>query len=153
MCIRDSKQTGPVDPTDWIDAIRPGKRMKFSNSDKVYRIGLANFGRKKGPRRNSQTMTFVDIRFENEDGTEQKIHNICTPGDNHDPDFLTATLMVEKEPGKVLFTTNPAIFETEPIDNKTELNLYFEASDNYDCLLYTSPSPRDLSTSRMPSSA
>ena len=24
---------------------------------------------------------------------------------------------------------------------------------NYDCLLYTSPSPRDLSTSRMPSSA
>ena len=29
------------------------------------------------------------------------------------------------------------------------------ASDNrhYDCLLYTSPSPRDLSTSRMPSSA
>ena len=30
------------------------------------------------------------------------------------------------------------------------------ARDNYqryDCLLYTSPSPRDLSTSRMPSSA
>ena len=25
--------------------------------------------------------------------------------------------------------------------------------DAYDCLLYTSPSPRDLSTSRMPSSA
>ena len=25
--------------------------------------------------------------------------------------------------------------------------------DNYACLLYTSPSPRDLSTSRMPSSA
>jgi len=25
--------------------------------------------------------------------------------------------------------------------------------DNYPCLLYTSPSPRDLSTSRMPSSA
>ena len=27
------------------------------------------------------------------------------------------------------------------------------AIDNYLCLLYTSPSPRDLSTSRMPSSA
>ena len=26
-------------------------------------------------------------------------------------------------------------------------------ADNYGCLLYTSPSPRDLSTSRMPSSA
>ena len=28
-----------------------------------------------------------------------------------------------------------------------------EAGDNIGCLLYTSPSPRDLSTSRMPSSA
>ena len=27
------------------------------------------------------------------------------------------------------------------------------AKDRWDCLLYTSPSPRDLSTSRMPSSA
>ena len=28
-----------------------------------------------------------------------------------------------------------------------------DAKENYTCLLYTSPSPRDLSTSRMPSSA
>ena len=28
-----------------------------------------------------------------------------------------------------------------------------EYTVSYDCLLYTSPSPRDLSTSRMPSSA
>ena len=28
-----------------------------------------------------------------------------------------------------------------------------DAVDDYICLLYTSPSPRDLSTSRMPSSA
>ena len=34
------------------------------------------------------------------------------------------------------------------------LKLEFDLQDNYiDCLLYTSPSPRDLSTSRMPSSA
>ena len=29
----------------------------------------------------------------------------------------------------------------------------FSESVSYNCLLYTSPSPRDLSTSRMPSSA
>ena len=29
----------------------------------------------------------------------------------------------------------------------------FKAPNSYTCLLYTSPSPRDLSTSRMPSSA
>ena len=31
--------------------------------------------------------------------------------------------------------------------------IYKEIMENYNCLLYTSPSPRDLSTSRMPSSA
>ena len=30
---------------------------------------------------------------------------------------------------------------------------YVEKAPSYTCLLYTSPSPRDLSTSRMPSSA
>ena len=30
---------------------------------------------------------------------------------------------------------------------------FFDTAEMYPCLLYTSPSPRDLSTSRMPSSA
>ena len=33
------------------------------------------------------------------------------------------------------------------------VTLFDSSIDNYPCLLYTSPSPRDLSTSRMPSSA
>ena len=46
---------------------------------------------------------------------------------------------------------------------KADLNAFMKRKDKYhfgklsrlykDCLLYTSPSPRDLSTSRMPSSA
>ena len=43
----------------------------------------------------------------------------------------------------VLINSNPATIMTDPdVADKT-----------YICLLYTSPSPRDLSTSRMPSSA
>ena len=45
----------------------------------------------------------------------------------------------------------------DDMDIKTLMQLVAEQLDhNYDsytCLLYTSPSPRDLSTSRMPSSA
>ena len=38
--------------------------------------------------------------------------------------------------------------------NKAVINLYREVGgDNYPCLLYTSPSPRDATLSRMPSSA
>ena len=42
----------------------------------------------------------------------------------------------------------------EESTNSISLDLPDFTADSYkDCLLYTSPSPRDLSTSRMPSSA
>ena len=49
-------------------------------------------------------------------------------------------------------------FMDKPLIDDDEIEIkQFELSDNvkgiYVCLLYTSPSPRDLSTSRMPSSA
>ena len=51
--------------------------------------------------------------------------------------------------------------EVGTAQSKTAVNAGAKAGDSmdtsiagsYDCLLYTSPSPRDLSTSRMPSSA
>ena len=39
----------------------------------------------------------------------------------------------------------------ETLDMRDIVKLFFESDEG--CLLYTSPSPRDLSTSRMPSSA
>ena len=38
-------------------------------------------------------------------------------------------------------------------NNKILINIFGKSKNLKDCLLYTSPSPRDLSTSRMPSSA
>ena len=46
--------------------------------------------------------------------------------------------------------------EAEGIDTIIHMGDVFDSRksiDYYSCLLYTSPSPRDLSTSRMPSSA
>ena len=43
--------------------------------------------------------------------------------------------------------------ETTDWENFKEINRLFAEAACEDCLLYTSPSPRDLSTSRMPSSA
>lgn len=125
------KQTGPKDDTNFIDNVRVGRYMKFSNNEKIYRIAYVKKGKKKGPRRNSQSMAYVHIFFADEDGREQNIHDIVAAGTELD-NPLTATVLIEKPDDKVLFTSNPAIFETEPIDSKTELNLYFEASDAYD---------------------
>ena len=41
----------------------------------------------------------------------------------------------------------------QPTDRKTNSGLVWRSERGGSCLLYTSPSPRDLSTSRMPSSA
>ena len=40
-----------------------------------------------------------------------------------------------------------------PFGRREMIGILVEVTDTSDCLLYTSPSPRDLSTSRMPSSA
>ena len=52
--------------------------------------------------------------------------------------------------------TDRAHFLLESLIEKARRNgahLPYDATTAYICLLYTSPSPRDLSTSRMPSSA
>ena len=43
--------------------------------------------------------------------------------------------------------------ESIPSNDYFGLEIKWSVENDIDCLLYTSPSPRDLSTSRMPSSA
>ena len=49
--------------------------------------------------------------------------------------------------GPLKLTSAKYKFDFNPVDAECDCEV------NYSCLLYTSPSPRDLSTSRMPSSA
>ena len=71
---------------------------------------------------------------------------------------MTKTLKTKKAPNIKVPSTNGETFELKKIKNKYVV-LYFYPKDDTPgctietCLLYTSPSPRDLSTSRMPSSA
>ena len=90
------------------------------------------------------TLTVVDptadrtITFQNGSGTVAFLTDVTggsTPGN-----FTTITL------------DNNIVFEGDTDDaNETTLTVEDPTADS--CLLYTSPSPRDLSTSRMPSSA
>ena len=47
--------------------------------------------------------------------------------------------------GTFVYTPDPDFFGSDSVT--------YDVTDSVSCLLYTSPSPRDLSTSRMPSSA
>ena len=61
--------------------------------------------------------------------------------------FQIGSKMIINEKGKFLGSVSGGCVETSVITECLEL------IKNNNCLLYTSPSPRDLSTSRMPSSA
>ena len=53
-----------------------------------------------------------------------------------------------------LFNDSKPIMEIKGVDGKIQWDeCDLSECPPYSCLLYTSPSPRDLSTSRMPSSA
>ena len=73
-----------------------------------------------------------------------------------DPDLLGLTVMSS---GKIYIPTNPLAQTSQEADPpatqlKTEVpEVYEQASPSAACLLYTSPSPRDRTRSRMPSSA
>ena len=57
---------------------------------------------------------------------------------------------IESKEGVIIFRDVP-LLEAEYQASKNKLSQCYKGV--YICLLYTSPSPRDLSTSRMPSSA
>ena len=56
--------------------------------------------------------------------------------------------------GKLMGDMGARVVKIEPLLGSPERNIGpFKNDVPHPCLLYTSPSPRDLSTSRMPSSA
>ena len=71
-----------------------------------------------------------------------------------DLERLVSKVATKKINPRELFTLNESLKNIKPLKNEfkkttsDDLNSLFKS-----CLLYTSPSPRDLSTSRMPSSA
>ena len=87
-------------------------------------------------------------------------------GEQFNPDFIKISPF-SKIPVIIDHDTNETIFESGAIlmylgeksgkfydkENRLKINQWLMAQMGYVCLLYTSPSPRDATLSRMPSSA
>ena len=68
-------------------------------------------------------------------------------------EYLTGALQnLSQNVEKLELVSQPIIVKPSPLDEKKQDDVTSNVV-NVPCLLYTSPSPRDLSTSRMPSSA
>ena len=84
---------------------------------------------------------------------------ICTPNYTHLDVVKVAVqsgkhILVEKPLATTVADAKAIVEIAEAYDAVFQVGLQYRFKPQYtDCLLYTSPSPRDLSTSRMPSSA
>jgi hypothetical protein len=126
------EQTGPKDDTNFIKNLSVGTKIKFSNHDTIYRIGRIRRETYKG-KNNSQPVVLKTLRFEDENGNETPLtedvvsfkQNLSSSG------FITASILQIKTPGEVPFVNDPAVFETEPVRQKTDLNIYYETEKTF----------------------
>ena len=110
-----------------------------------YEVSIGSFSKSINPNTKnfSEFPEWVDDNLEKYLGDEdsKNIAMFCTGGIRCEK----ATSLLKKKGYKNIFHLQGGILKyLEDISKEESL---------FDCLLYTSPSPRDLSTSRMPSSA
>jgi len=132
------EQTGPSDQSgaEFINKIELGDRIKFSNQDTLYRVGRTQKEFSKFVKLRSEgwkgstkhPVWQIKILFTEEDGTETPLQKkVATLDPKNGLDVpITVSIMRPSEDEKSVFTPNPAIFETEPVRQKTELDIYFE---------------------------
>ena len=90
-----------------------------------------------------------DYRFMNAEIIEEKLKTVKFRGVNWDIEFEPSMAAVTRLTYQVQANSEETSFVAKT--DGTDLKFYF--GDHSTCLLYTSPSPRDRSSSRMPSSA
>ena len=94
----------------------------------------------------------MNIRLYNPDSIEENSTNLLSKEHTH----YVVNVMRLKRGSNINFFNSEGEWKSEIIfldKDRVEVKIIEKIKQPKSCLLYTSPSPRDLSTSRMPSSA
>ena len=115
--------------------------------------GLQDLLAKHGPAYNINLQVFRSLQATITGWPGGKPEHARQPGDRplpHDDIFPKKILIFSPHPDDDVISMGGTLIRLA--DQGHEVHVAYQTSGNI-CLLYTSPSPRDLSTSRMPSSA
>ena len=105
---------------EFFNAATTGGFIKFDNSETNFKIGrVRKYTYKEGKER-------LWIEFVDNNGNRLDNKNIPSLPNNGEQTRRSASFMVEADDSVVLYTSDPAIFETEPKEQKTELDIYYE---------------------------
>jgi len=112
-----------------LSIIEPGSKIRFSTHDHLYEvldykiIELTDHGWTQFL--GGEKQSYLHIRF-----TERLKEDLCTFG-NDTPEFGFSILKEKITQDSEFSSLSPAIFETEPKENVTDLDLYYETQDSY----------------------
>ena len=117
-----------------IQSFHVGAFIRFSNHDTIYHIGeikeefsegkkqMIGGGKNKIYRR---YLKFTDAKHDTRTGLTTSLGLTKNEGKDK-AEKLDVQILGEADSNKIPFSEKAAIFETEPADNKVELNLYYE---------------------------
>lgn len=101
----------------------------------IYTIGDIYF--RRGPSKGNKFVENIFLHLTDEEGEEKELQyelfdlpesNIGGRLNEEEVGPIEVRVLAELEDSEDIFIENPAIFETEPIDNPTELNIYYETN-------------------------
>ena len=120
--------------------IKLGDFVRFKNSDgsdhheTVYEIGAIRFHDKKDQKQGGtrkRTIKCISIRFIDEDGEFLELtKRVCTRDQNTTGAEPLMEILQKLDNEKIIIK-EPAIFETEPLESKTDLDIYFETQNAF----------------------
>ena len=138
-----------------IKKFNVGTKLQFGNDETIYEISKAVFTEIDLRSRVAQAINTVayasvagsvfaltrdkdkkkvfkvSLQFVDEDGNELLLkEDVITP-QQHAKEKVTLNIVESVDDEKAFFTKNPAIFETEPLEAITELDLYYETEKGF----------------------
>ncbi len=121
-------QTQNRDDVSFFRGLNNGTLVKFSNHDTIYTVGSILKTKTDTGNRDVFSILFVD-----DDGNRQELtEDVVKIEERLRPNFISLSRLQEAGEGQNVFTNNPAIFETEPVRQKTELDIYYETEKAYE---------------------
>ena len=132
----DIEETSNTQSNEFINLFKTGAKVKINDIDTVVELVVGNErlldGVKPGNARKGN-ITQKSVGFRNiGDNSKYTIASFLIPESGDADKTLTIKFLKEIDDTEVLSPSNPAIFETEPIENITDLDIYYETEKAYD---------------------
>ena len=154
MCIRDRNAEDAKAKAAEFERSKKEKEIELNGLKEAYKAAKEQYDNAKiylnGLQSNEQEKIQVKERAEaNVNKYESQISNLHKEVDSLNESIASDSAKIREYDTKI----DELQSALDKADQNNGGNIYSIAEQFRHCLLYTSPSPRDLSTSRMPSSA